>query len=109
MQPLYDIVPTEAFVRDVTDICGDLRVFQEAFEGYDWYLARLPRGKGTWDLSPTGDLRLANLPATRLENGTDVPNLYFTFKLHLGAEPSLQLLRALRADDPRLLLLDAAS
>jgi hypothetical protein len=102
MQPIYEIRWSDEFIADVTAICGDLRVFDEAFTGFDWYLCRLPRGPGTWDLSPIGDLRLAHLPATRLEDGTDVPAIYFTFQLRLGGSPYLDLLRAFRWDDDRL-------
>jgi len=102
VQPQYEIQWSDAFVADVTAICGERRVFDEAFAGFAWYLSRLPRGHGTWDLSPTGDLRLACLQAGKLQDGTDVPTIYFTFKLHLGAAPFLELLRAYRWDDNHL-------
>jgi hypothetical protein len=105
MQPQYEIRWSAAFVEDVTSICGDIRVFDEAFAGFDWYLSRLPRGPGTWDLSPLGDLRLATLEGGKLEDGTEYPTIYFTFRLHLGATPYLELLRAYRFDDPTLLRL----
>lgn len=102
MQPQYDIRWSDQFTADVTAICGELRVFDEAFSGFDWYLSRLPRGPGTWDLSPLGDLRLTTLEGGRLEDGTDYPTIYFTFRLHLGPTPFLELLRAFREDDPAL-------
>jgi len=102
MQPVYGIVWSDEFIADVSEICGDLRVFDEAFGGFDWYLCRLPRGRATWDLSPIGDLRLAYLEEGRLPDGTDVPAIYFTFQLRLGPSPSLELLRAFRWDDDRL-------
>jgi hypothetical protein len=102
MQPVYEVQWSDEFVADVTAICGELRVFEEAFAGFAYYLSRLPRGESTWDLSPLGDLRLAHLPAGRLGDGTDVPSIHFTFQLHLGASPQLVLLRAFRADDPAL-------
>jgi len=107
MQPVYEIRWSDEFIADVTGICGDLRGFDEAFAGFDYYLTRLPRGPGTWDLSPLGDIRLAHMPALTLEDGTDVPSIYFTFQLRLGASPYLDLLRAYRADDPRLVLVGA--
>lgn len=103
MQPYYEIHWSEAFTADVTKICGDADVFRKAFAGFDFYLRRLPRGGSTWDLSPLGDLRLAHLPASRLEDGTTVPDIYFTFQMRLGASPQLELLRAFRSDDPELL------
>jgi hypothetical protein len=102
MQPQYDIRWSEAFVVDVTAICGQLSVFEKAFEGYPWLLRRLPRGPGTWDLSPLGDFRIGRLEACRLEDGAEVPTIYFTFQLHLGADTYLELLRAFRSDDDAL-------
>lgn len=102
MQPHYEIRWSDEFVADVTAICGDIRIFDEAFAGFDWYLTRLPRGTGTWDLSPLGDLRLATIEGGKLEDGTEYPSIYFTFQLHLGPTPYLDLLRAYRWDDNAL-------
>jgi len=102
MQPRYEIRWSDHFIADVTAICGELRIFDEAFSGFDYYLCRLPRDVGTWDLSPLGDIRLARLAACRLEDGTEVPTIYFTFQLRLGASPYLDLLRAFRWDDDAL-------
>jgi hypothetical protein len=103
MQPRYEIEWSPEFVADKERIYGNAKIFGEAFSGYDWYLCRLPRGEGTWDLNATGDLRLGSLPAGRLPGGTDIPAIYFTFQLRLGASPTLELLRAYRCDDSRLL------
>jgi hypothetical protein len=35
-----------------------------------------------------------------LEDGTEVPGIYFTFRLLLGPIPTLTLLRARRTNDP---------
>jgi hypothetical protein len=107
VQPVYQIRWSDEFVADVTAICGDVRIFDEAFRGFDYYLTRLPRGTSTWDLSPLGDLRLAYLITSRLEDGTEVPAIYFTFRLTLGPTPHLDLLRACSWDDPRLFALAA--
>src|SRR5216684_4022392 len=98
MQPQYEIRWSDEFIADVTAICDDLRIFDEFFAGYDMYLRRLPRGLGTWDLSAIGDLRLGRLEGGKLVDGTDVPTIYFTFQLRLGASPYLDLLRAYRWD-----------
>jgi hypothetical protein len=102
VQPVYDICWSHEFIDDVKRIVGSLDVFDRAFIGYDFNLARLPRGPGTWDLSDTGDYRLAHMAAHKLEDGTDIPSIYFTFRLHLGPTPQLVLLRARRANDPEL-------
>lgn len=102
MQPRYDICWSRDFIEDVKRICGSLEIFDRSFAGYDYTLSRLPRGPGTWDLSPTGDYRLAHMPAHRLQDGTDVPAIYFTFRLMLDPEPRLLLLRARLANDPDL-------
>jgi hypothetical protein len=100
MQPRYDVVRSEEFVADVTAIYGDIQTFEEAFAGYAWYLCRLPRGPGTWDLSAMGELRLGSIPALTLDNGVRTPAIYFTFELRLGPAPSLVLLRAYQRNDP---------
>lgn len=100
MQPIYEICWSEQFIKDVKAIVGSLDRFDQAFIGYDFNLARLPRGPGTWDLSPTGDYRLAHMAAHKLEDGTDIPAIFFTFRIHLGAVPQVVLLRARRANDP---------
>lgn len=102
MQPQYDICWSREFIEDVKAICGSLDIFDQAFAGYDYNLSRLPRGPGTWDLSDLGDYRMAHMPAHKLENGTDIPAIYFTFQLRLGPTPQLVLLRARRANDPDL-------
>jgi hypothetical protein len=99
VQPQYGICWSSEFIADVKKIVG-LELFERAFAGYDYNLARLPRGQGTWDLSPMGDYRLGHIPAHRLENGADIPAIYFTFRLQLDPEPLLVLLRARRSNDP---------
>lgn len=108
MQPQYEtFVWSDQFCEDITAICGSVRAFVDIFTGHYWHLSRLPR-QDTWDLSPTGDLRLAYIDSGRSSDGTIVPRIYFTFQLHLGSAPSLELLRAYRADDPELLAFLAA-
>ncbi len=102
MQPIYVIRQSPEFAADVVEIFGDPGVFDEAFVGFASQLARLPRGKGTWDLSKAGDVRLANLMEGHLPDGTPYPGIYFTFQLLLADPPYLLLLRAKRANDPRL-------
>lgn len=102
MQPQYEIDWSPEFVADIERIYGDVKIFDEAFSGYDWYLCRLPRGEGTWDLNAIGDLRLGSLAGGLLADGTETPDLYFTFQLHLGASPRLELLRAYQPNDPAL-------
>jgi hypothetical protein len=102
LQPVYDICWSRSFIEDVKRICGDLRVFDEAFTGYDYNLSRLPRGPGTWDLSVTGDYRMAHMAAHKLPDGTDVPAILFTFRLELSPTARLELLRAYRSNDPAL-------
>lgn len=102
MQPRFEIRWSDEFIADVTAICGDLETFDAAFAGFAYYLTRLPRGDSTWDLSPLGDIRLARLPECKLRDGSEVPTIYFTFQLHLGASPYLDLLRAFREDDDAL-------
>lgn len=93
MQPIDEICSSAEFIADVKRIVGSLDLFKRAFVGYDFNLARLPRGPGTWDLSPTGDYRLAHMAAHKLEDGIDIPAIYFTFQLTLGPVPKLELLR----------------
>ena len=93
MQPIYKICRTEQFEDDVRGIFGDLQTFERLFEGFAFLLSRLPRGLGTWDLSPTGDLRLATLDHSLLDDGTSTPAMVFSFALELGPTPCLTLLR----------------
>lgn len=102
MQPQYETCWSSEFIEDVRKIV-DLDAFVRAFAGYNYQLRRLPRGPGTWDLSSTGDYRLAHMPAHKLEDGTDIPAIFFTFRLLLvGPDSLLILLRARRANDPAL-------
>jgi hypothetical protein len=102
MQPYYSICWSDEFMDDVARIIGDIKRWDEIFAGHDFNLSRLPRGPGTWDLTPTGDYRLAWIEGGKLEDGTDYPTIYFTFRLFLGPAPYLLLLRARRGNDPEL-------
>lgn len=100
MQAIYDIELTDDFVADVVAIFDDMDTFHRAFDGFGFYLARLPRGTNTWDLSDDGSLRLAWLQPGKLSTGEDIPGIYFSFQLSMGGTTTLQLLRAYRTDDP---------
>jgi hypothetical protein len=103
VQPVFEICWSETFIEDVKKIVGSLDVFDQAFHrGYDFNLSRLPRGSGTWDLSPSGDYRVCHMAPHKLPDGTDVPSIYFTFRLYLDPEPTLTLLSARRGNDPEL-------
>jgi hypothetical protein len=103
VQPIFDICWSRQFIKDVKAIVGSLDVFDQAFSGgYDFNLARIPRGQGTWDLSGDGSYRLAHMAPHKLPDGMDVPAIYFTFRLHLDPAPTLVLLRAYRGNDPYL-------
>lgn len=108
MQPQYDICWSDEFIADVSEIFGDIRRWDEAFMGFegeggfDWYLARLPRGDNTWSLSATGDYRLAVLEGGKLQDGSEFPSVHFTYRLLLDPSPHLLLQRARRGNDPAL-------
>jgi hypothetical protein len=101
MQPIFEICWSGQFIKDVKRIVGSLDVFDQSFSGgYDFNLARLPRGPGTWGLSDMGEYRMAHMAAHKLPDGTDIPPILFTFRLHLDPVPTLVLLRAKRGNDP---------
>jgi hypothetical protein len=78
MQPIYKIAWSDEFIADVEQI-ADLDTFKRSFAGYEFALSRLPRGPGTWDLSDTGDVRMAHMSAHVLERRNARPRYLLHF------------------------------
>ncbi len=94
----YGLTWDDKCVADLAELFGNLETADDAMNAIDWRLARDPFGRGTWELSPKSDIRLALLRPHR-----GFPAVAFSYRVMEDERgPNCVMLRARPANVPAL-------